>query len=46
MARFEGKVFSLLHSEFSEAILLDCDNVPFVGGCARCLTGQRWPPVV
>ncbi|KAI8474523.1 MAG: mannosyltransferase putative-domain-containing protein [Monoraphidium minutum] len=30
LARFEGKVFSLLHSQFSEAVLLDCDNIPFV----------------
>lgn len=31
LARFEGKVFSLLHTRFSEAVLLDCDNIPFVG---------------
>jgi hypothetical protein len=31
LARFEGKVFSLLHSRFAEALLLDCDNVPLAG---------------
>ena len=31
LARYEGKVFSLLHSNFSEAFLLDCDNIPFQG---------------
>ena len=38
LARFEGKVFSLIHTRFSEAFLLDCDNIPFMGG------GEGAPP--
>ena len=37
LSRFAGKVFSLLHSSFSEALLLDCDNIPFTGGFGRFL---------